>query len=179
MTLESNVLTKSYTTSVLLTPGSTYAFKVEARNSVGLSLPSSSVSILCASPPSTPAAPQTSNLGDNIVVTWTAPSPNGSTITAYQVVFKHSDGVTYSTELTNCNGSQAAIVSALSCSVPSITFTGTPFGLAWGSSISAQVIATNIKGSSPVSPSGNGAIILKVPDAPVSLANNAAITSSS
>jgi hypothetical protein len=30
-----------------------------------------------------------------------------------------------------------------------------------------------------VSPSGNGAIILKVPDAPVSLANNAAITSSS
>jgi hypothetical protein len=55
--LQSGVTTKSYTTSVLLTPGQTYKFKVEARNQVGYSQLSQSVSILCAQPPDQPGAP--------------------------------------------------------------------------------------------------------------------------
>jgi len=37
ITLDEGILTKSYSTQIVLTPGATYAFKVEARNSVGLS----------------------------------------------------------------------------------------------------------------------------------------------
>jgi len=37
-------------------------------------------------------------------------------------------------------------------------------------------VATNIYGSSPQSPDGNGGIIVKVPNPPTNLANNAAVT---
>ena len=39
---------KSYTTTQTLTPGAYYTFRVEARNSVGYSLPSNSFQILAA-----------------------------------------------------------------------------------------------------------------------------------
>ena len=50
-TLDSNVLTRSYTTTVVLTPGAYYKFRVEALNSVGYSIPSAELEILCAQQP--------------------------------------------------------------------------------------------------------------------------------
>ena len=50
-TLDSNVLTRSYTTTVVLTPGAYYKFRVEALNSVGYSIPSADLEILCAQQP--------------------------------------------------------------------------------------------------------------------------------
>lgn len=43
----------------------------------------------------------------------------------------------------------------------------------------AKVIATNFYGDSSQSTEGNGAIILTVPDAPLSLANNPSVTTKS
>ena len=54
-----------------------------------------------------------------------------------------------------------------------------PFDIPWGEGVYAKVSATNIVGTSPASPEGNGAIILTVPNAPTDLANNAAVTSAS
>jgi len=68
-----------------LSQGTTYAFKVEARNSFGYSVPSSALSVLAAQIPSTPAAPTTSFDGTNVIVTWTAPNNGGSAITAYTI----------------------------------------------------------------------------------------------
>ena len=48
------MLTRHYTTTVALTPGLTYAFKVRARNTVGLSLYSEPISILAAHEPDAP-----------------------------------------------------------------------------------------------------------------------------
>ena len=48
--------------------------------------------------------------------------------------------------------------------------------MAWGSSIYASVSATNIYGTSSFSTAGNGAVIVTVPDAPVSLSNNGLVT---
>lgn len=48
--------------------------------------------------------------------------------------------------------------------------------MAWGSSIYAKVSATNTYGTSTYSLSGNGAVIVTVPDAPVSIQNNEAVT---
>lgn len=65
------------------------------------------------------------------------------------------------------------------CTIPISTLIVAPFSLAWGVSVYATVTAVNVYGSSTVSSSGNGAIILTVPSAPVSLANNPSITSGS
>jgi len=46
--LEAGITTLSYTTTVLLTPGAVYNFKVEARNQVGYSLHSAPLAVLCA-----------------------------------------------------------------------------------------------------------------------------------
>jgi hypothetical protein len=43
----------------------------------------------------------------------------------------------------------------------------TPFNLAWGSSISAKIIAYNAYGDSDYSELGNGAIITTYPDPPI------------
>ena len=45
-----------------------------------------------------------------------------------------------------------------------------PFNLNWGDSVHAKLKATNVKGTSSYSSSGNGAILITNPDAPVSLA---------
>lgn len=52
--LESGVTTQYYQTSVTLTPGTTYVFKVQARNSVGSSSDSTELSVLAAKLPDAP-----------------------------------------------------------------------------------------------------------------------------
>jgi hypothetical protein len=56
-----------------------------------------------------------------------------------------------------------------------------PFSLALGSSVTATVTSVNSVGNSPESPAGNGAVIIVwyVPDAPLSLTNDAIVTSRS
>jgi len=41
-----------------------------------------------------------------------------------------------------------------------------PYNLAWGASVHATVLATNIVGNSAISASGNGAVILTNPEPP-------------
>jgi len=53
--------------------------------------------------------------------------------------------------------------------VPITSLRSEPFNLAFGSSIYAKVLAFNIYGDSLMSAEGNGAIILTVPNPPVSL----------
>ena len=65
------------------------------------------------------------------------------------------------------------------CSVLISDLIKSPYHMAWGASIKARVTAQNIIGSSIVSDTGNGAIILTYPDAPINLANVPAVTTSS
>jgi hypothetical protein len=95
-------------------------------------------------------------------------------ITSYSIMIRKSDGVTYASEITNCNGSNASIVTANSCTIPMQYLQASPFNLAWGASVFAKVIATNVVGSSASSEEGNGAVMLTNPDAPASLTNLAA-----
>jgi len=70
-------------------------------------------------------------------------------------------------------------VLAKACTIPISVLKATPFSIDWGRSIFARITATNVYGNSVVSPAGNGAIILTVPDAPTNLANNLGITTGS
>ena len=126
--------------------------------------------------PDTPNAPSTSiNSSNGVTIAWTAPYNGNSTIIAYTVEIIHSNG-SYSTETVNCNGSNAAIVTATSCTVPIPVLRAAPFNLAWGASVFAKVKATNAVGNSIQSLAGNGAVIITNPDAPLSPAINSALT---
>jgi hypothetical protein len=173
-TLEETVTTTSYT-ATSLTADTIYAFKVEARNLVGHSVESSSISIRAAGVPYTPAAPTTTQNGVNVDIAWTAPFDGGSALTTYTITIRQSDGSTFTVDSTNCDGSD---VSATTCSVPIATLMAAPYSLNWGDSVYAKVKATNAVGDSSESTVGNGATLLAYPDAPVSLANDAATTSS-
>jgi len=61
---------------------------------------------------------------------------------------------------------------SVTCTIPVSIFRASPYSLAWGSSITAKVIATNLYGDSAESTEGNGAVITTTPDAPTTLAEN-------
>ena len=57
------------------------------------------------------------------------------------------------------------------------TLTAAPFNLVRDQSVFAKVVAVNHFGDGDPSPAGNGATVVLVPDPPVGLASNAALTS--
>jgi hypothetical protein len=78
-----------------LTPGTTYSFKVESRNSYDYSAYSLPFSILCAIEPEAPNAPTTTISNDLVILDWDEPVTNGSPITGYKIYILESDGVTW------------------------------------------------------------------------------------
>jgi hypothetical protein len=99
-------------------------------------------------------------------VSWKSPYNGGSPITAYQIQVRESDSTTYSSELTNCDGSQSKIVTEKKCTILYDTLLAAPFSLPWGTSVYVKVTAINIMGSSLASSAGNGAVMVREPDAP-------------
>ena len=98
--------------------GSTYNFRLRARNIHGWSPDTANpTSILASGVPDQPVAPTTSLDSLNVVITWTQPEPNYGGITAYKVNLINSAG-TASEESTYCDGSQTAILTSRSCQVP-------------------------------------------------------------
>lgn len=135
-------------TATSLTPGTTYKFKVQARNAFGFSDFSDPVSILAASKPSKPSAPTTAwdDSTDLVTVTWSEPATNGAQIDSYSIYIRHDDSLSYSLELTQCDGTEASIISSQTCTISSSVLIVAPFNLPWGASIYAKVLATNSKG---------------------------------
>jgi len=75
------------------------------------------------------------------------------------------------------NGTLPAVVSFRTCSIPISSLMASPFNLPWGATVTATVSAYNIYGWSTTSlPTTTGAIILTVPDAPLTLVNDLAVT---
>lgn len=104
------MITSSYTASGLL-PDTIYTFKVRALNSIGYSNFSSELSVRASAKPTAPNTPVTSVISNQaLVVTWAAPYNGGSAISSYTIKIRQSDGVTFSTDLANCDGSAAAII---------------------------------------------------------------------
>jgi hypothetical protein len=123
--LASGITSKSYTATGLVL-GTTYEFTVEARNTLGYSAPSTSVTILHALLASAPNAPTTTNSGTEVVIDWVEPANNGAPILSYSVLIEQSDG-NFSEDLTNCDGSDASVVAATQCSIPVSALTIAPF----------------------------------------------------
>ena len=142
-------------------------------NAYGYSAFSNEVSILAAERPAAPATPTTSFAADYVTISWSQPDNMGSPITSYSILIEKSDG-NFQSNPTYCDGTNSAIISARSCSIPALAINGSPYLKAWGSSIWAKVSATNAYGTSDFSTLGNGAVIVTVPDAPRNVQSNPA-----
>lgn len=159
--------------------GERYTFRVEARNAIGYSTPSAEITILCAIVPSQIAPPDTSVDVNSVVITWQAPvTDNGSPISSYKVLIRHSETSSYSEDLDNCDGSDPTIMAQLFCTIPFDVLTAAPWTLGQGTSVFAKIVATNEIGDSEESTAGNGAtlVISSVPDAPIGLARDSLTT---
>jgi len=159
-------LTTTATVITSLSVGTTYQFKIVARNSFGTSEYSETVSILAAQIPDKPVAPTTVFDRTTVVISWTAPFDQGSEITGYQVFIRESDEVTFTEDLTNCNRLTSP---TLTCTIPVIALKTTPYEIVWGEHIYAKVTAINVYGLSLTSDAGNGAEIITYPDVPTLL----------
>jgi hypothetical protein len=87
--------------------------------------------------------------------------------------------VSFSQDLTNCNGAVPSIIATRTCTIPVGVLRAEPFSIEWGESIWVKVGANNIIGAGPLSVEGNGAVMLTTPDPPINLSNVPALTSSS
>jgi large repetitive protein len=169
--LEETVTEQYYTTSIDLMQGQTYKFKVQAKNDVGFSSLSSELSILAAQYPEAPTDISTYFTGTSVIIKWAAAYNGGTAITAYDIEIQHTDGVSYSPDMVNCDGSASLIVMEKQCTVPVSLLLDAPFDIPYGSSIFARVKAYNVIGSSEWSEAGNGALIVSVPSKPTNLQN--------
>jgi hypothetical protein len=141
------VTAQSYTASGLVL-GTTYDFTVEARNSVGYSPVSSTLTFLHALVPATPSAPTVTNDDTSVIIDWTAPSDNGAEITGYKILIRESDDVTFTQESVSCESTNPTLLSTTQCEVPIATLTAAPYSLTIGEGIFVKVVATNSKGDS-------------------------------
>jgi hypothetical protein len=154
---------KEYITDMYLTEGRTYSFRVEARNELGYSFPSESISILAAQVPGTPQAPTTFNTGKSIRITWTPPDDGGTPILSYRLFIRNVDSTEFFEDLTYCDGSDPTVFAERTCTVPNTVLNAAPYNILWGDGVYAKFEATNVYGTSPISVSGNGAILINGP----------------
>jgi hypothetical protein len=88
-----------------LTPGTTYKFKVQARNAFGLSNYSEELSLLSAYVPLKPDSPDAFIFEDRIIISWNDPETNGSPILGYRLWFNvHGSTTEFVEETTECLG---------------------------------------------------------------------------
>ena len=109
-------------------------------------------------------------------VSWIAPYDSASPILSYLIYIRHADEVSYSLELSHCDGNEQTIVDTQSCIIPISVIRDAPFYLEWGTSVFAKIVAKNAVDSSHESAEGNGAMIVTVPDAPINLENVDTVT---
>ena len=147
-----------------------------SRTVFGYSNDSDQITVIAASRPDVPTLATSSNDNGAAEFVWNIPSNGGSPITAYQVLIRHSDGINFSEDTTNCDGSDSVTVSAATCSVPNSVLLTSPFSLSYGDDVFFKVLATNLVGSSDYSTLGNAGTLFTVPGAPLSLTSNAAST---
>jgi hypothetical protein len=109
---------------------------VRARNSEGYGEDSNEVSILAAERPTKPGNPTVTFQPDFIAINWVPPFAGlivdgGSPLLGYRVFIEKHDG-TFGQELTQCDGSDATIMTNYECTIDISLLKAAPFLLQWG-----------------------------------------------
>lgn len=87
-----------------LVTGTTYSFKIKARNALGYSNDSNIITVIAAAKPSKPYSPTTEFANDIVRIYWDEPITNGADIIAYNIKIRHSNFATYSENTEYCDG---------------------------------------------------------------------------
>lgn len=112
-------------------------------------------------------------------VVWTLPSANGSPITQFKVFVNEIGTTTYTLESIDCVGTDQTVIDGKECLINISTLLVAPYNVDGGDSIYAKVSAVNVYGESSRSVEGNGAYYTRVPDIPVSLAEDTSVRTTS
>ena len=136
-----------------LSAGSTYRFRLRARNAVGLSAYSDVFTIVTATVPSQPSSPITTvNSEYEIGISWSLPADlGGLSISSYRLEIKTSIG-TFAQDLANCDAeNSSSVISSRSCAIPTTVLRAGPFNIGDSEPIIVRVTAINDIGESTVS----------------------------
>lgn len=157
----------TYTLTTGITAGSSYMFKVRARNAFGWGSYSSTYTIKAAALPSQMLAPTTTidTTTGGVKITWIAPSSNGDTITAYKIKISNALNTNKYEDSVNCDGSSSTVKNNLYCIVPMSILTAAPYSLVFDQLVVATVEASNSFGFGTTSSANtSGAKIRQVPN---------------
>jgi hypothetical protein len=150
---------------VSTTPGTTYLFRYRVKNMFGFSINySPEVEIKSAKSPNTPTDVQTSIVGHDVKIAWTAPDNNYDTITRYEVQIRNSELDWIENTLT-CDGADETIKQNTECYVSLLSLLSGQYNLLQGENVNIRVAATNNIGTSDFE-TVVGVLIETVPLAP-------------
>ena len=107
--LESSVVGTSYLATGL-TAGTTYEFRLEAKNSYSYSAFSETLTLLCAFVPDPPLTVVTVNTNELVTVAWSEPVTNGSPVTAYKILVQEKDTGVFTQESVDCDSISNGVV---------------------------------------------------------------------
>lgn len=146
--------------------GTTYGFRVRARNIFGWGPYSAVTYIKAAREPDVPAAPTTSIDSETggVEIAWIAPDERGDTITSYLIEIANKAGDSWTTHA-SCDGSLPSVIEALRCVVPMSALTQEPFNYVFDDLVVVRVSAANSFGFGAKSPASDetGARVRSVP----------------
>jgi hypothetical protein len=144
-----------------LSNGTSYVFRVAARNASGLgSYSSNSAAVTPFTTPGTPTSVTASAGNLQATVSWTAPSNNGSAITDYTIQFSSNSGLSWTTFADGVSSSTSATVT----------------GLTNGVAYVFRAAATNVAGTSTFSSASAAVTPRSVPGPPTGVAGTAGNT---
>ena len=147
--------------------GRRYRFRYRALNEVGFGPYSEIAYILSASAPDEPSVISAQLVGSNIVISWQLPNNKASLIERAEIKIMHSDGVSFSTQLTHCDGGNKSVFDARACSIPAAVLRASPYSLAQGDPISPIIRFKNEIGFSDWSQNVDTLLLMSdVPHAP-------------
>mmetsp|Transcript_9440 Transcript_9440/g.8971 ORF Transcript_9440/g.8971 Transcript_9440/m.8971 type:complete len:317 (+) Transcript_9440:887-1837(+) len=137
-------LITSYTVTGL-TPGTTYQFKVRAKNIYGYGDFSGVISALASSVPDTMAAPVVTVAAGEVKVDFVVPDDGFVAIDYYHVQILDKNTDTMVEELTNCDGADSDVISDTYCTIPMTDLIANE-GYAAGDLLQAHIRAHNALG---------------------------------
>lgn len=151
-----------------LTAGTTYEFKIEARNQYDYSSFSDTLSLLCATVPESPTNIVTEMEATRVKISWTESTDNGSPITGFKIYVKEiGQSGAYTLEDVGCSPQSVTILLNKFCYIDLTTLLAIPYNVDGGDSVYAKVSAVNFYGESALSVEGNGAYYTREPDSPI------------
>lgn len=156
-------LTSTSYTKTGITAGTSYKFKIRAKNALGVGAYSPELTVVPSSAPAQINPVNTTVEYLYIKIAWDEPDNRGDAITAYKVFIKDGSG-NYQEETNYCANSDSLVTNKY-CTIFMALALHSPLSLTKGSNILAKVQAYNSKGWSTLS-NENTAVVATVETEP-------------